>query len=399
MRYADRLLDDLERFKSGLPKPLEAYVLETYGVSLASTYGRHTIKNPFGKASGQLSLNVNQIERDIEAGLGFIVLKTVIAEDEAGEQSMSAWATQDTRMLVEEIVGRRDDVRGQQGWTVTWKGRGWGGTFDEYLQLFDKGLAISSDTLIVPSCKYHLPRPEETEWRESEYRYTTNKLHEVWQRHRSSAMPIEKDFSPTLAGDADFSRQQENILRWLTSITSIIRKSSGDLSLGLKIFNASFDDTFQLEMLSCIQAPDMQPDVLIYGNRLFDPAKSYDGKQGVAYGGPDLRSRNLWALTEARRRGLRTPVSATGDITSGKIMFDYLKRGCSSFQMHTFFQLPDRCFSMRSGNRTERALHHLLFDAKSGFLKYILAEKERLGWPDGISIGEIAQHSINAPHT
>ena len=67
MHYTEQLLHDFERFKAGIPAELEAYVLDTYKLSLASVYGRHTIKNTFGKASGQLSLNVNQIERDIEA--------------------------------------------------------------------------------------------------------------------------------------------------------------------------------------------------------------------------------------------------------------------------------------------------------------------------------------------
>lgn len=402
MKYEQLLSHDLERFKDVLPKPLEQYILDTYGISLTSRYGKHTIKNPFGKASGQLSLNTNQIDRDVEAGLGFIVLKTVIAQDESGEQSMSAWATQDTRMTVEEITGTREDVSGEDGWTVTWKGRGWGSTLDAYLDLFSHGLQMASpnDTLIVPSCKYHLPRPEDNEWRTSEYAYTTSKLEAIWKTFdNSKPMPLEKDFSPTLAGDTNFSREKENILRWLSTITEIIRSNASDVSLGIKLFNAGFEDSFQLEMLKHISQVSEQPDVLIYGNRLFDPNKVYDGKRGVAFGGPDLSSRNLWALSEARKLGLTQQVSATGNILTGKLMFEYLKRGCSSFQMHTLFQLPDRYFATRGGNRTERAIHHLLFDTATGFLKYILAEKERYSWPDGISIGEIAQYYIEYPVT
>jgi hypothetical protein len=394
MKYAEQLAHDFERFKEGLPKPLEQNVLETYGISLESTYGKHVIKNPLGKASGQLSLNIKQIERDVEAGLGFVVLKTVIAEDDLGEQSMSAWATQDTHMTVEEIVGTRPDISGEQGYTVTWKGRGWGGSLESYLDLFDQSLKSSEDTLIVPSCKYNLPRPEETEWKTSEYRFTTGKLEEVWRKHSKASMPLEKDFSPTLAGDGTFSREKQNILRWLSEITGIIRNNAGDLSLGVKVFNAAFEDDFQLEMLKVIERSS--PDHIIYGNRLFDPKKLYEDKRGVAYGGPDLSSRNLWALREARAAGNNLAISATGNIVSGSIMFEYLKRGCSSFQMHTLFQLPDRYFSSRGRNKTERAMHHLLFDPVRGFLKHILAEKERLGWPDGITIGAMAEHYRDA---
>jgi dihydroorotate dehydrogenase len=390
MSYLRQIEEDFDRFKDGLPKPLEEYVLDHYGVSLESIYGKHTIRNPFGKASGQLSLNVKQIERDVEAGLGFVVLKTVIAEDETGSQSMSAWATQDTHMTVEEILGTRADVAGQQGYTVTWKGRGWGGSLESYLELFDRSLEASADTLVIPSCKYNLPKPEESEWKTSEYRHTTAKLEEIWRKHSTLPMPIEKDFSPTLAGDGNFSREKENILRWLSEITTIIRTNAGDLSLGIKMFNAGFEDDLQLEMLKVIE--QASPDHVIYGNRLFDPQKIYEDKQGVAFGGPDLSSRNLWALTEARRRGNRMQISATGNIVSGEIMFEYLRRGCSSFQMHTLFQLPDKYFASRGRNKTERAMHHLLFHPVTGFLKCILDEKLRNNWPDGISIGAMAEY-------
>ena len=48
----------------------------------------------------------------------FIVLKSIIAEDESGAQSMSEWAIEETRMVVERITG----VDGTEGWTVSWKG-------------------------------------------------------------------------------------------------------------------------------------------------------------------------------------------------------------------------------------------------------------------------------------
>ncbi|HET6511783.1 MAG TPA: hypothetical protein VFH43_06295, partial [Candidatus Kapabacteria bacterium] len=162
MDLIQRVDHDFERFQGGLPVPLEAYLLDTYGISLESVYGKHRIRNPFGKASGQLSLNAHQIEKDVDAGLGFIVLKTLIAQDEDGERSMAAWATHDTHMSVEEIRGTRPEVKGEPGYTVTWKGRGWGDSLEKYIQLFDQALAAGRDrTLIVPSCKYNLPRPDE----------------------------------------------------------------------------------------------------------------------------------------------------------------------------------------------------------------------------------------------
>ena len=52
------LARDYERFRAGLPDDLEAHVREQYQIDLTSEYGGHVIKNPFGKASGQLSLNL-----------------------------------------------------------------------------------------------------------------------------------------------------------------------------------------------------------------------------------------------------------------------------------------------------------------------------------------------------
>ena len=358
MTWQKKLLEDYARFMNGLPQQLEACVLDTYKISLMSEYAGLPIKNPFGKASGQLSLNANQVERDADAGLGFVVLKTLIAQDETGAQSMKAWAIPAAKMTVEEIAGTRKHVRGERGWTVTWKGRGWSESFENYLEFFDRSIFIGLEQgmLIVPSVKYHLPKPEECLWQIGEYEYTTTQLHSIWKKHRSEPMPLEKDFSPTLAGDTNFSRERENILGWLRTVPQLIREIStgNNVRLGLKIFNASHSDEFQLGILNTCTSSAFHADYLIYGNRLFDHTKSYEGIMGVAYGGPDLSSRNLSVLDNWKNK---MPFSATGNITTGKMAFEYLKRGATSFQMHTLFQLPDSEFDMKGGTRTARALH------------------------------------------
>src|ERR1041384_7568963 len=78
------LIRDYERFRTGLPHDVENYVRQQYQVDLSSEYGEHPIKNPFGKASGQLSLNLTQVRRDCEEQLGFLVLTSIIAEDASG---------------------------------------------------------------------------------------------------------------------------------------------------------------------------------------------------------------------------------------------------------------------------------------------------------------------------
>src|SRR5438046_10520074 len=92
---------DFERFKRKLPSDFSDHVRETYGIDLTARYLGETIPHPIGKGSGQLSLNETQLAADAEAGLAFVVLKTVIAQDEAGSQSMAAWAVHETNMTVE----------------------------------------------------------------------------------------------------------------------------------------------------------------------------------------------------------------------------------------------------------------------------------------------------------
>jgi len=167
---------DFERFKRELPHDFVAHVREIHRVDLTARYLGCTIPHPVGKGSGQLSLNAAQLEDDRAAGLAYVVLKTVIAEDPTGTQSLAAWAIHETRMQVERrLAGDRE------GWTVTWKGRGWDRTFAEYLDLVREGRAVTSASgmLVVPSAKYHLPRLNEA-FRDEEYRYTTRALAEAW---------------------------------------------------------------------------------------------------------------------------------------------------------------------------------------------------------------------------
>ncbi len=399
------LARDYERFRDGLPRSVEDYVQEAYGIDLSSRFGGLPVKNPFGKASGQLSLNVSQVRRDAEDDLGFVVLKTIIAEDASGAQSMSEWAIHETRMLAERIKG----TDGSSGWTVTWKGRGWYDTFEKYLEFFSDALEVGRgmEMLVVPSCKYHLPGTDEVEWKIGEYEYTTRRLLEVWRRYwPETAMPIEKDFSPTLAG-SDRAVQRQIILQWLVRVAKLIRQaaSPNPISVGLKVFNAVLDDQFQLEMLRAINEQcdgDGMPDFLTYANRLFDPNREFDGVRGVAYGGPDLSARNLSVLGRMRmleQEGIvpvcRLPISATGNITSGRTAVEYLLRGASSFQIHSYFQLPSSEYAMRTGSKAARALHEIYFHPDEGLLAWLLHLRRAFDWPPNWNVTQMAEFCID----
>ena len=352
----DSLTKDFERFKRELPRDFPAHVRDTYRIDLSAHYLGQPLPHPVGKGSGQLSLNTGQLETDADAGLAFAVLKTVIAQDEAGAQSMAAWAIHETKMKVE----RRGD-----GWTVTWKGRGWDRSFDDYLTLvrFGRDLTRGGRLLTVPSVKYHLPRLAEP-FRAAEYAYTTRALAEAW---RESPLLLEKDFSPTLAGDP-LADEKPQILRWLREVPGKIR-AHADVRLALKLMNARFDDDFQVEMMNAASAVD----ALVVFNRLFDQ------KQGVAYGGLELSDRNLRVLNRPPDRPTaRPPLSGTGNINSGRMIVDYALRGCASVQLHTFFQLPLEEYPATDGSRTQRALHALIFHPRDGLIAVML-EREAAG--------------------
>ncbi len=137
-------------------------------------------------------------------------------------------------------------------------------------------------------------------------------------------MPLEKDFSPTLAG-SDRAAQRTSVIEWIRRVPGLIRaaaKSPDQLRVGLKLFNSLEDDEFQQQLLAEVhQSPD-RPDFAVYANRLFDPDRVFEGNRGVAYGGPRLSNRNLRTLSSLRlgqERGAipRVPLelSGTGDIS------------------------------------------------------------------------------------
>jgi len=358
------LARDFERSGRGLPRDIAAHVREAYGIDLTARYLGYTVPHPLGKGSGQLSLNVDQLETDREAGLAFAVLKTVIAEDESGERSMGAWAIREAKMRVE----RRRAADGRDGWTVTWKGRGWDRPFDEYLALVRAAgdLTRSGAMLTVPSVKYHLPGLDEP-FREAEYRHTTQRLAKAWGE---GDLPLEKDFSPTLAGDA-LANERARVLRWLREVPDQIRVAAGPrpVRLALKLMNARFDDNFQQEMMKAAATADS----LVCFNRLWDASAS------VAYGGWDLSERNLRVLRRAREERLaRSGVAGgpalvgTGNICSGRVVLDYARAGCESVELHTIFQLPLTEYPATTGSRSQRALHTLLLHPVEGLVAGML---------------------------
>lgn len=339
-----------------------------FAIDIRASYGPIPIAHPIGKASGQLSLQPKQVKADAEAGLGFVVLKTVIAEDERGGASMEAWKIKEPRMEVERIQGKRVP---REGWTVSWAGRGWEGSLASYLHFTEEALRIGADASmpVIPSVKYHLPSNPDEAFLTQEYEVTTRALEETWARvAESEALVLEQDFSPTLAG-TDMAGSKRLILKWLRESPSLIKAAGPRVVLGIKLMNALFEDEFQLETMAAVGAENNPADFIICFNRLFDPDRMFGTKKGIAVGGPDLSDRNLTILRRAieeKRMERELPISATGDITSGRMMVEYALRGATSGQLHTYFQLPLSEFSLKGVSRTRAALHELFFHPQHG---------------------------------
>jgi hypothetical protein len=356
-----RLERDFARFGRELPADFAGYVRDAYRIDLTARYLGFTLPHPIGKGSGQLSLNQEQLETDRAAGLAYVVLKTAIAEDEAGARSMGAWAIHETRMRVEKVRSGS----GLEGWTVTWTGRGWDRSFEDYLALVRVAgdLSRTGGLLAVPSVKYHLPRMGES-FREGEYAYTTSRLAEAWG---GELLALEKDFSPTLAGDP-LADERERIIRWLHEVPSLIRDGAGGpCRVALKLMNARHGEAFQVDMVEAAGGADL----LVCFNRLWSEAR------GAAYGGYDLSDRNLRALQAVRdRRVARAALAGTGNVSSGRMILEYARLGCESVQLHTYFQLPLSAYPAAAGSRTQRALHALIFHPESGLLAGLLDLEE-----------------------
>ena len=377
-----RVRNDHDRFAiEGLPEELDGYLLQTYGLDMAASYGGIPLRNPWGKASGQLSLNRSSVEEAADAGLALVVLKTVIAQDAAAaREAMSAWAIKESQMALELIRGTEspETMAGLSPGSGAAGGKRSINTSNSCAApARSAGNARSwwfrrlNTTFPCPGTKAGAPKSTRS------------------RRGRSSMLisigsggvlplPLEKDFSPTLAG-SDRALSRESVLDWIRQVPGLIRAAvptPDQVRVGLKLFNSLEDDGFQQQLLAeAVRGPD-RADFLVYANRLFDPDRVFESKRGVAYGGPDLSCRNLRilsALRRAQQQGSlegRTPLelSGTGDISSGRLAVEYALRGCTSFQIHTLFQLPASEYAMRSGTKVQKALHRLYFDPGEGFI-------------------------------
>ncbi len=364
--FAKMVVKDYEVFgDEGMPSQIEEYILQKYRIDISSTFAGVRIRNPYGKASGQLSMNIDQVKTDVSDGLGFIVLKTVVAQDSMGNSTMKEWKIDRPQMRVDKIVSKS----GKKGWSVSWDGRGWTGSLEEYLEFYKEAydLGNRNNVPIAASCQFHMPEKGE-EFNEEEYRYTGEQFSKAF-RETVGDLPhiLEVDFSPTLNMKVGVE-SKDNVLRWFKEVPRLVRRFvREDFVLGIKVFNTIHGREFQREIIRVLLNDLERINYIVTFNRLFDE------KRGRAYGGYDLSDNNILILDslkseilDSKKRGVT--ISGTGNICSGKMMVEYALRGATNGQCHTFFQIPIEEYRMRNGSRTRKALHHLIFHPKEGLL-------------------------------
>ncbi len=362
---------------------VSGYVLEKYGVDLSGRYVSLEIPHPFGKAAGQLSLHERHVSGDRESGLAFTVLKSAVGVTESGQVGIDAWQKSAPKMVAE----KRESRDGRDGWTITWKGRGWAKGFDAYVELYANSLNENPGYPVIPSLMVDVTNPDRAV---EQGEYCIGKLIDVHDNAGSdSEFLIEIDISPTMLLLPD-SGDEESVREWVRKSVVAFRHGLAERGKSIvKLPNADRGPEFQAELVkTALDEGKGSVGGLIVGNRLFDPNATFEGQTGIAYGGYDLSNANLDTLDRMIEDGIRTSLIGTGNICSGRIMVEYAVRGCDSGQLHTFFQLPSNAYRAPKGHggKIWRAMRELLFHPDDGLVATLfqLETSGKLDRKDGV---------------
>ncbi len=345
----DRKIDELRKYY--LENPIDnkffQIIKNEIGIDLKAKYGKFELTHPILIAPGQLTREVGQIKMIKEAGYSGCVLKSVIGEDEEGNCSM---LNQRKKMTYLKTIYDQEDNP-----VIQWDGRGDTRNLKEYLKFAEISFNFSDKNfLIVSSILCHLPGPDE-EFKKEEWIYTTKKLYQIGYRF------FEIDFCPALKMEKISER--ENILRWYKEIPKFLKEEFPDIYVFPKILNLEYGIDFQLEIIK--SAIEGNSDGVVIGNRIFKE------KLNSAYGGKELRDRNLVQIKEAKKAFPNISISATGGIYEGRHIFDYLEAGADNVQILSYILgKVKKEFLKKKGNKFEKVIYELFFNPIKGLLKF-----------------------------
>ncbi len=373
----DSLRDDMADTPPDSARKISDYVLDKYGVDLTARYASIEIPHPFGKGAGQLSMHEKHVLSDRTNALAYTVLKSAVGVTSGGEVGIDDWQKSSPKMVLET----RRACDGRDGWTVTWKGRGWVKGIDAYIELYRISLEQNPGYPVIPSMMVAVADPELAK---EQGKYCIGRLSDVFRTSGSSKkFLIEIDISPTLSL-LPGSEDDETFSGWVRNSVAAFRDGlAGRGQSIVKIPNAGRGAGYQLDLVkAALDEGGNSIAAMIVGNRLFDRTGEFEGQKGIAYGGWDLSNINLETLSLFDEKGIHVDLIGTGNICSGRMMAEYAIRGCDSGQLHTFFQLPPKACRASGGNggRVWRALRELLFHPDDGLIATLLG-LEKSGKP------------------
>ncbi|HOM27492.1 MAG TPA: hypothetical protein PKV21_08310 [bacterium] len=325
-------------------------VKDELGIDLKAKYGNFTLNHPVIVAPGQLTREKGQIERIKKAGYSGCVLKSVVGEDENGNCSMKEYRK---KMTYLKTVYEKDDKEGAYP-VILWDGRADTRNLTEYME-FARDVYNFSDSkfLIVASILCHLPKPEE-EIKKEEWLYTVRKLYDTGYRI------FEIDFCPGLKNNKKII-EKENICRLYREIPELLKENFTDIIVYPKLLNLNYGIDFQIKLVE--EARNGKSDGIVIGNRIFN--------EGInsAWGGTELREKNLKVIKEVKRIFPEFCISATGGVYTGRHMLDYLNAGAENVQILSYILgKVKKQFLKQKGDKFEKVLYELFFHPENGFL-------------------------------
>lgn len=342
-----------------IPDNFTDIVKDEFGIDISAKYGNQKLKNPVLVAPGQMTRFPTQIQLIKEANFSGCVLKSVVAEDEKGNCSMVKLRKKPTKV---ETVYDSDDTEGEFP-IIHWDGGLDTRCLDEYMEFARSVVNLSgSDFLIIVSLLGHLPSYHE-DLIEKEWLHTTRMLYETGYRF------FEIDFCPFLK-QQDHLMEKKTILRWYSTIPLVLKRTFPDIFVFPKILNLEYGLSFQMEMVKC--AIRAGADGVVIANRIYKP------EFGCAHGGKELKERNLAQIKQARNELPEVSISGTGGIYTGAHIVEYLQAGAENVQILSFLMGRLKSKMIKKGNRFKQVFYKLMLDAKDGYIKCLLEQREKL---------------------
>jgi len=367
---SNKLRQDFKGLRTQTALELSNHVLKNYGIDITGNYAGIKIAHPFGKAAGQLSMTSGHIKADFENGLAFSVMKSAVGVTVDGDIGIDGWERSAPKMIVES----RTSKDGRDGWTVTWKGRGWDKGFTAYADFYSDVLAMDTPGhYTFPSLMVDVTDRDRAI---DQCSFCLKQLTEIHEKIGSkNPFTIEIDISPTLnllpgAENDDTFRQFA-----VNSVAAFYHGLPEPHKFIVKIPNADRGPEFQLQLVKdSIEEGKERLAGIIIGNRLFDPKGEFEGQVGIAYGGWDLSNANLETLDLMLKEKINVPLIATGNIGTGRMMVEYALRGCTAGEIHTFFQLSPSSYRAPKGDggRIWRAMREIMFHPDDGLIAIML---------------------------